>query len=160
MISFVFLINILPLIVHGYQGVQHGVDQNQDTWSWEKIQDHKDKVQDHKAMVSRTLEKVQDKNEKPDWAKALSSALYSPDRTIDLASLGIDPAATFDRLLSPAGIVNQFALSIILRVMSTLGYIVTGQCCCLSLGGLALKLDKLITANNTNQSIKSKPSQS
>ena len=36
------------------------------------------------------------------------------DRTIDLSSLGIDLGDIFDRLLSPAGIVQQFVLTLTL----------------------------------------------
>ena len=48
-----------------------------------------------------------------------SSSFYpaasSPlDRTIDLSALGIDLGSIFDRLLSPAGIVQQFLLTLTL----------------------------------------------
>ena len=112
------LLIFLPIIVHG--DLQLEKDRNQDPWIWDRVQNQEDKV-------SRTLETVQsNKNEKPDWAKALSSAWSSPDRTIDIASLGIDPQATFDRLLSPGGIVNQFALSITIQLMFIVGYAITG----------------------------------
>ena len=64
---------------------------------------------------------------KPGWVSALSQAWSSPDRTVDLASLGIDLGAVFDRLLSPAGIVNQFALSFTIQFMFIIGYIVSGK---------------------------------
>ena len=64
---------------------------------------------------------------KPGWVSALSQAWSSPDRTVDLASLGIDLGAVFDRLLSPAGIVNQFALSFTIQFMFIIGYIVSGR---------------------------------
>ena len=63
---------------------------------------------------------------KPRWVSALSNAWSSPDRTIDLASLGIDLGDVFDKLLSPAGIVNQFALSFVIQLMFITGYIVSG----------------------------------
>ena len=117
MICLLLMINFLSIIVHG--DLLNEKEKNQDPWTLDRVQDKEDKV-------SRTWEEVQDKNGKPDWAQALSSALSSPDRTIDIASLGIDPAATFDRLLSPGGIINQFALSITIQLMFIVGYAVTG----------------------------------
>ena len=64
---------------------------------------------------------------KPSWVSALSQAWTSPERTIDLSSLGIDLGAVFDRLLSPAGIVNQYALSIAIQLIFIVGYILTGK---------------------------------
>ena len=64
---------------------------------------------------------------KPSWVSALSRAWTSPERRIDLASLGIDIGSVFDRLLSPAGIVNQFALSFIIQLMFIVGYIGSGR---------------------------------
>ena len=52
------------------------------------------------------------------------------DRTLDLADLtsqlGVNLTSTFDQLLSPAGIVNQYALSILLQIMFIVGYVLSG----------------------------------
>ena len=40
-----------------------------------------------------------------------------PDRTLELSDLGVNLTTTFNQLLSPEGIVNQFSLSVILQVM-------------------------------------------
>ena len=48
-------------------------------------------------------------------------------RTLDLSLLGIDLSQIFDRLLSPAGIVNQFAISISLQLFQSVGYVLTGR---------------------------------
>lgn len=72
---------------------------------------------------------------KHSWVSALSEAWTSPERTVDLASLGIDLGTVFDRLLSPAGIVNQYALSIVIQLMGIVGYIATGL-------GYGLMLDR------------------
>ena len=40
-------------------------------------------------------------------------------RTIDLSVLGIDLDAIFDSLLSPSGIVNQFAISLSLQLFQS-----------------------------------------
>ena len=45
-------------------------------------------------------------------------------RTLDL--LGIDLAQIFDRLISPSGIVNQFAVSVSLQLFQTVGYLISG----------------------------------
>merc|ERR1712179_351826 len=47
-------------------------------------------------------------------------------RTVDLSFLGIDLSQIFDRLLSPTGIVNQFAISISLQLFQSVGYVLTG----------------------------------
>merc|ERR1712013_61304 len=47
-------------------------------------------------------------------------------RTLDLSFLGIDLSQIFDRLLSPTGIVNQFAISISLQLFQSVGYVITG----------------------------------
>jgi len=44
----------------------------------------------------------------------------------DPAALGIDLQAAFDRLLSPAGIVNQYALSIVIQIIFITGYTAAG----------------------------------
>ena len=49
------------------------------------------------------------------------------DRTLDLESIGIDLGSTFDQLLSPSGIVNQFALTIIIQLCFIIGYIISGK---------------------------------
>ena len=48
------------------------------------------------------------------------------DRTLDLADLGVNLTSTFDQLLSPVGIVNQYALSILLQIMFIVGYVGSG----------------------------------
>ena len=48
------------------------------------------------------------------------------DRTLDLSDLGVNLTSTFNQLLSPAGIVNQYALSILLQIMFIVGYVVSG----------------------------------
>ena len=48
-------------------------------------------------------------------------------RTLDLSFLGIDLSQIFDRLLSPTGIVNQFAISISLQLFQSVGYVLTGR---------------------------------
>ena len=49
------------------------------------------------------------------------------DRNLDLSFIGIDVGETFDRLLSPEGIVNQFALSIYLQIVYVTGYVLIGK---------------------------------
>lgn len=49
------------------------------------------------------------------------------DRTIALEEYGVDLGLTFDQLLSPKGIVDQFALSILLQVLFVFGYMVLGK---------------------------------
>merc|ERR1711936_863881 len=45
---------------------------------------------------------------------------------LDLASIGINVTRTFESLLSPTGIVNEYALTITLTIMMTIGFIVAG----------------------------------
>ena len=45
---------------------------------------------------------------------------------LDLASLGIDAEQTFESLLSPSGTVNEWALSITLTTMMTVGFVIAG----------------------------------
>ena len=61
------------------------------------------------------------------WDQA-SQSWFTPsaDRTIDLASLGLDFDDVFNQLLSPNGIVEQFVLSIGLQIMNVGGYVITG----------------------------------
>ena len=68
----------------------------------------------------------QDKLIRPKWAESIASSLSSPERTLDLSTLGIDLNEVFDRLLSPSGIVNQFALSLAIQLMFIIGYAVSG----------------------------------
>ena len=79
-----------------------------------KNQDHMEEEDNLDSLLTRWVPSV------------LSQGWVSSERTIDLSSLGIDLGAVFDRLLSPVGIVNQFALSIIIQLMFIVGYIVTG----------------------------------
>ena len=50
-----------------------------------------------------------------------------PDRTLELSDLGVNLTTTFNQLLSPEGIVNQFSLSVILQMMFVVGYVVSGK---------------------------------
>ena len=45
---------------------------------------------------------------------------------VSLGDLGIDFDATFDRLLSPSGIINQFALTAVIRIIWTITWIISG----------------------------------
>ena len=53
--------------------------------------------------------------------------INNADRTLDLADLGVNLTSTFNQLLSPEGIVNQFSLSILIQVMFVLGYVISGN---------------------------------
>ena len=53
--------------------------------------------------------------------------INNADRTLELADLGVNLTSTFDQLLSPEGIVNQFSLSILIQVMFVLGYVISGN---------------------------------
>ena len=57
---------------------------------------------------------------------ASTSSLLPLDRTLDLSSLGIDFNAIFDRLLSPKGIVQQFALTLVTVVFRSIGWATFG----------------------------------
>ena len=54
------------------------------------------------------------------------------DRTLDLSDLGVNLTTTFNQLLSPEGIVNQFSLSIVIQVMFIVGYVISGTSCNIS----------------------------
>ena len=45
----------------------------------------------------------------------------------DLTPFGIDLESTFDSLLSPAGIVDQFSLSIVIQLIFVVGYVTSGE---------------------------------
>ena len=47
-------------------------------------------------------------------------------RSLDLADFGVDLNSTFDQLVSAEGIVNQFALSIVIQIIYIVGYVVSG----------------------------------
>ena len=49
------------------------------------------------------------------------------DRTLDLSDIGIDVSQTFDKLLSPSGIVNQYSLTLYLSTVYLTGYILVGK---------------------------------
>ena len=57
----------------------------------------------------------------------VSENSVASEKSLDLSQFGIDLDQTFDQLLSPAGIVNQFALSIIIQVIFILGYVISGE---------------------------------
>ncbi|XP_023331801.1 uncharacterized protein LOC111703934 isoform X2 [Eurytemora carolleeae] len=56
----------------------------------------------------------------------------------DLTGIGINISQTFDDLLSPAGIVNQFVLSIFFQIVSIVGYAIAG--------GIYLKIAASVTS--------------
>ena len=49
------------------------------------------------------------------------------DRTLELSDLGVNLTTTFNQLLSPEGIVNQFSLSIVIQIMFIVGYVISGN---------------------------------
>ena len=52
--------------------------------------------------------------------------INNADRTLELSDLGVNLTSTFNQLLSPEGIVNQFSLSIVIQVMFIVGYVISG----------------------------------
>ena len=52
--------------------------------------------------------------------------IENTDRTLDLSDLGVNLTVTFDQLLSPEGIVNQFSLSIVIQIIFIVGYVISG----------------------------------
>eukprot|EP00090_Calanus_glacialis_P003102 TRINITY_DN12244_c0_g1_i2.p1 TRINITY_DN12244_c0_g1~~TRINITY_DN12244_c0_g1_i2.p1 ORF type:complete len:253 (-),score=57.91 TRINITY_DN12244_c0_g1_i2:23-781(-) len=95
-------------------------------YNW--AEDHSQEYQDY-GQNQENIKHIQNEGgnvEKSDWVTVLSQAWSSPERTIDLSSLGIDLGTVFDRLLSPAGIVNQFALSLTIQLIFIIGYVVSG----------------------------------
>ena len=48
-------------------------------------------------------------------------------RTLNFEELEIDLNVTFERLLSPEGIVNQFALTFSIATFLSIGWIVSGK---------------------------------
>ena len=56
--------------------------------------------------------------------------INNADRTLELSDLGVNLTSTFNQLLSPEGIVNQFSLSIIIQIMFVVGYVVSGKYLC------------------------------
>ena len=56
----------------------------------------------------------------------MTNLLENPDRTLDLSDLGVNLTVTFDQLLSPEGIVNQFSLSIVIQIIFVVGYLISG----------------------------------
>ena len=52
--------------------------------------------------------------------------INNADRTLELSDLGVNLTTTFDQLLSPEGIVNQFSLSIVIQIMFVVGYVISG----------------------------------
>ena len=53
--------------------------------------------------------------------------LTALDRTLDLNEYGIDINSTFNSLLSPSGVINQFSLSILIQIIFVTGYVISGQ---------------------------------
>ena len=47
-------------------------------------------------------------------------------RSLNLADFGVDLNSTFDQLVSAEGIVNQFALSIVIQIIYIVGCVVSG----------------------------------
>ena len=52
--------------------------------------------------------------------------INNADRTLELSDLGVNLTTTFNQLLSPEGIVNQFSLSIVIQIMFIVGYVISG----------------------------------
>ena len=48
------------------------------------------------------------------------------ERTFDLSDIGVILTSTFDGLLSPVGIINQYVLTIVIQIMYIVGYVVSG----------------------------------
>ena len=80
----------------------------------------------------------------PGWLAVPSEAfddykinlINNADRTLDLSDLGVNLTSTFNQLLSPEGIVNQFSLSIIIQIFFIVGYVVSGNSFLLTLSGI------------------------
>ena len=53
--------------------------------------------------------------------------IQAADRTVDLNDLGVNLTSTFDSLLSPSGIVNQFSLSVVIQLIYIVGYVIAGR---------------------------------
>ena len=53
--------------------------------------------------------------------------IQAADRTVDLNDLGVNLTSTFDSLLSPSGIVNQFSLSVVIQIIYIVGYVIAGR---------------------------------
>ena len=56
----------------------------------------------------------------------LDTFIQAGDRTLDLNDLGVNLTETFDSLLSPSGVVNQFALSVVIQIIFIVGYLIAG----------------------------------
>ena len=56
----------------------------------------------------------------------LDTFIQAGDRTVDLNDLGVNLTETFDSLLSPSGVVNQFALSVVIQIIFIVGYLLAG----------------------------------
>lgn len=67
-----------------------------------------------------------------------NNSLVLSERTFDLSEFGIDVEQTFNNLLTPEGIVNQFAISFVLRAIQLVGYTVSGK------NKLFLELDEIL----------------
>ena len=48
------------------------------------------------------------------------------EKTLDLADLGVNLTSTFEQLVTPEGIVEQYAVSIAIQIIIIVGYLVSG----------------------------------
>ena len=56
-----------------------------------------------------------------------NNSLVLSKRTFDLSEIGIDVEKTFNNLLTPGGIINQFAISSVTRLIQLVGYTASGR---------------------------------
>ena len=56
-----------------------------------------------------------------------NNSLVLSKRTFDLSEIGIDVEKTFNNLLTPGGIINQFAISSVTRIIQLVGYTASGR---------------------------------
>ena len=48
------------------------------------------------------------------------------EKTLDLADLGVNLTSTFEQLVTPEGIVEQYAVVIAIQIIYIVGYLVSG----------------------------------
>ena len=48
------------------------------------------------------------------------------EKTLDLSDLGLNLTSTFEQLVTPEGIVEQYAVSIAIQIIIIVGYLVSG----------------------------------
>ena len=49
------------------------------------------------------------------------------EKTLDLSDLGVNLTSTFEQLVTPEGIVDQYAVVIAIQIIYILGYLVSGS---------------------------------